>query len=340
MAGQDEVSAEVQVRVVIPDDYPAVYGTVAHPDLGRLQAHPRVASLELYGTRAESADELVERLHGAGAIINVRSYSVFSADVLARLPDLRLISILGTGTDNVDLAAARAHGITVCNTPGASTVSVAELTIALLFAAARHLALHDRRARQGEWYHREGIELRGKTLGIVGLGAIGQEVARLGRALGMRLVGWSLNHDPARATALGLEAGLQWVDTLDDLLRQADVVSLHLRASPQTTGLLDAAKLALMKPGAILVNTARGALVDEAALIDALQRGHLAAAGLDVYTQEPLGPGSPFYEVENVVLSPHVGWVTAEASGRLMRMPVDNIIAWLEGQPQYVVNPG
>ncbi len=323
------------IRVVVPDDFPAVYGSAAHPDLERLHQHPRVSAVELYGTRAETLDELIERLDGAEVVINVRSYTVFSREVLARLPQLRLISILGTGTDNVDLAAAREQGVVVTNTPGASTVSVAELTVALMLAAARHIALADRRVRQGEWYHREGMELRGKTLGVVGLGAIGQEVAHLGKALGLRVIGWSLRHDPQRAAALGIELA----GSLDELLRQADVVTLHLRASPQTAGIIGSKELALMKPGAVLVNTARGALVDEAALIEALRGRRLRAAALDVYTQEPLGSDSPLLEVENVVLSPHVGWVTEEASARLMKMPVDNVIAWLEGRPQHVVNP-
>jgi len=323
-----------RVRVVVPDDFPAVYGSVAHPDLERLRRHPRVAAVELYGTRAASDDELVERLEHADVVINVRSYSSFSAAVLERLPRLRLLSILGTGTDNVDLEAATRLGVVVTNTPGASTVSVAELTIALMLAAARHVALHDRKVRAGEWHHREGMELRGKTLGVVGLGAIGQEVARLGKALGMRVLGWSLHYHPARAQALGIELA----ETLENVLAQADVLTLHLRASPQTAGLIGERQLAMMKPGAVLVNTARGALVDETALIEALQRGHLAAAGLDVYVHEPLGGQSPWLGVENVVLSPHVGWVTAEASARLMRLPVDNIIAWLEARPQHVVN--
>jgi phosphoglycerate dehydrogenase-like enzyme len=300
-----------------------------------LREHAAVAGVEVYGTRAADDDELIARLKGAAALINVRSYSAFSAAVLARLPELELLSILGTGTDNVDLAAATRRGVVVTNTPGASTVSVAELAIGLMFAAARHLALADRKVRQGEWYHREGAELRGKTLGVVGLGAIGQEVARLGTALGLRVVGWSLTHDPARGASLGIEL----LETLDDLLRRADVVSLHLRSSPQTAGIIGRRELGLMKPGAVLVNTARGALVDDSALIAALREGRLGAAGLDVYTQEPLGRDSPFLAVENVVLSPHVGWVTPEASARLMRMPVDNIIAWLEGRPQNVVNP-
>jgi D-3-phosphoglycerate dehydrogenase len=331
MTGRQEA-----VRIVVPDDFPAVYGSAAHPELTRLERDPRVGSIELYGTRAVDADELVARLEGVQALINVRSYSAFSADVLARLPQLRLISILGTGTDNIDLAAATRQGVLVTNTPGASTVSVAELTIALMFAASRHLALMDRRVRQGDWYHREGMELREKTLGVVGLGAIGQEVARLGQALGMKVLGWSLHNDAQRATQLGIEQAIN----LGELLLRSDVVSLHLRASDQTVGIIGREQLKLMKPAAVLVNTARGALVDEAALIEALKEGWIAAAGLDAYSQEPLGADNPFLGVENVVLSPHVGWVTPEASGRLMRMPVDNILAWLHGRPQHVVNAG
>ncbi|MER3405817.1 MAG: hydroxyacid dehydrogenase [Chloroflexota bacterium] len=317
------------VRIVIPDDFPPVYQ--GHPQLERLRT---LGHVQVYGTRAASPEELLARLEGAQIVLNVRAYSVFDRWLLDRLPELRLISILGTGTDNVDLEAATELGVLVCNTPGASTVSVAELTMALILATARHVALSDRKVRGGEWYHREGFELRGKTLGVLGLGLIGQEVARLGKAFGMRVLAWSFTYDEQRAA----ECGAQLAD-FHDVLRQADVLSLHLRSSPRTRGIIGRMELQLMKPGAILVNTARGALVDEEALAEALRAGRLAGAGLDVYVQEPLPPESPLIQLDNVVLTPHIGWVTREASECLARTPVENIEAYLAGHPQHVVNP-
>ncbi|MCL4370562.1 MAG: hydroxyacid dehydrogenase [Chloroflexi bacterium] len=317
------------MRIVIPDDFPPVYQ--GHRELERLAPYGEVA---LFGTRAADQVELIDRLQGAAAAINIRAYSRFDAELLAALPELRILSILGTGTDNVDLEAATQRGVVVTNTPGASTVSVAELTFALMLSAARHVATADRAVRSGQWRHLEGIELRGKTLGVVGLGAIGQEVASMARAFGMKVVAWSLTPDPERARRVGAT-----LVGLEELFGSADVVSLHLRASSRTVGLVGARELALMKPGAILVNSARGALVDEKALAEVLASGRLGAAGLDAFVQEPLPADSPLVGLENVVLSPHTGWVTAEASERLRQMPVDNLIAFFEGRPANVVNP-
>ncbi len=318
------------MKIVIPDDYPSVYRD--DPELARLQAMGEVV---VYGTKAASEDELIERLRGATVAINVRSYSAFAERAITSLPDLQLISILGTGTDNVDLAACDRQGVLVTNTPGASTTSVAELTIALLLAVARHVPLHDRKVREGSWHHEMGFELRGKALGVVGLGLIGQEVARLGQAFGMRVIAWSFRRDEPRAAALGVD-----LVALDDLFREADVVSLHVRNTTEARGLVGRRLLGLMKPDAVLINTARAAIVDQDALVEALRERRIAGAGLDVFLEEPLPADSPWTKLENVVLSPHVGWVTREASGRLAAMPVDNVEAYLSGRPANVVNPG
>jgi phosphoglycerate dehydrogenase-like enzyme len=318
------------MRIVVPDDFPPVYGdepTALDPLRGR-------GEVTVHSTRAADRDELIARLAGAQVAINIRAYTVFDAALLDALPDLRLISILGTGTDNVDLAAAAERGVVVTNTPGASTYSVAEMALALMLGAARHVALGDRRMREGQWRHNKGIELHGKTLGVVGLGLIGQAMAQMGAAMGMEVLAWSFNNDPERARACGATAV-----ELDDLLRDSDVVSLHLRASAEANGLIGRRELALMKPTAILVNTARGALVDEVALAEALRKRRLFAAGLDAYQKEPLPADSPLRDLENVVLSPHAGWVTDEASRRLLQMPVYNVLAYLNGSPTHVVNP-
>jgi len=316
------------VKVVIPDDFPPVYQN--HQQISRLQ---RSGDVAVYSTRAASTAELVDRLRGADIAINVRAYTKFDADLLDALPDLRMVSILGTGTDNFDLTACTTRGVVVTNTPGASTTAVAELTLALLLAVARHLPLTDRKVRDGIWYHEQGFELRGKVLGVVGLGMIGQEVARLGKAFGMSVIAWSFRQDPARAQALGVE-----LVPLDELLRQSDVVSIHLRNSPEARGMIGRREIGLFKPAAILINTARAAIVDQDALLEALQEKRIAGAGLDVFLQEPLPADNPWIKLDNVVLSPHGGTVTHEATERLARAPIDNIFRYLDGEPTSVVN--
>lgn len=318
------------MKVVIPDDAPSVYQDHG-AQLARLHA---VGDVVLHQTRAADEEELIERLHGADCTINVRAYSRFDERVLAALPELRLISVLGTGTDNIDLAACNHLGVVVTNCPGASTASVAELSLALLLAVARNVVRSDRDVRKGVWTHLPSFELRGKVLGIVGLGLIGQEVARLGRAFGMRVIAWSFHDDPERAARVGAD-----MVPLEELLRQADAVSIHLRNSAEARGLIGPRELALMKPSAVLINTARALIVDEAALLDALREKRIAGAGLDVFVQEPLPTGSAWAALDNVVLTPHVGSTTVEASARLAATPVDNILNFAAGEPTNVVNP-
>ncbi|HET8628871.1 MAG TPA: NAD(P)-dependent oxidoreductase, partial [Thermomicrobiales bacterium] len=289
----------------------------------------------VWTTRFADRAEFFERNAPADIVLNVRSYCIFDEEAFDRAPDLKMISILGTGTDNVDLAAATRRGIVVTNTPGVGAPSVAELTIGLILAAARTIPAFDGQVRAGVWQHVEGPELEGKTLGLLGLGAIGSRVARIARGLGMRVVAWSFRDDPARAAALGVELGPR-----DEVFRQADVLSLHLRNSPEARGLVGRHELALMKPTAILVNTARAALVDDAALVEALRDHRIAGAGIDVFLQEPVtAENNPYAGLDNVVLTPHAGAVTREANARSRAMPVDNIIAFLEGRPEHVVNP-
>jgi phosphoglycerate dehydrogenase-like enzyme len=203
-----------------------------------------------------------------------------------------------------------------------------------MLAVCRAIPLSDRRLRAGLWQHEVGPELHGKTLGLLGLGAIAQHFARLGNGLGMRVIGWSFRHDPARAAACGVE-----LVERDDVFRRADVLSVHLRNTPDSRGLVGRRELALMQPSAVLINTARAAIVDQDALLEALHERRLAGAGLDVYLTEPLPiERNPFKDLDNVVQMPHVGAVTAEANERSRRMPVDNIIAYLAGHPQHVVN--
>jgi phosphoglycerate dehydrogenase-like enzyme len=320
------------MEIVIPDDYPPTYESLDNVDLRRLAAYGEV---RLHTSRAQTREELFERIANAEVIINVRAYTALDEEALVHAPKLRMVSILGTGTDNVDLLAARRRGVTVTNTPGTGAASVAELTLGLTLATVRAIPLSDERVRQGAWQHVEGPELDGKTLGLLGLGAIGSRVALMGRGLGMRVIAWTFRADAARAERLAVEM----VEDRDDIFRRSDVVSVHLRNTPEVRGLVGPRELALMKPSAYLINTARGALVDADALAEALRAGRLAGAGLDVFTQEPLKPEhNPFLDLRNVVLTPHLGAVTREANARSRAMPVDNIIAFLEGRPEHVVN--
>jgi len=320
------------MEIVVPEYFPPTYASLDHPDLARLRPFGMV---RLHTTRAVDPTELFNRIEAAEVIINVRAYTTLDDEALSYSPRLRMVSILGTGTDNVDLTAATRRGITVTNTPGVGAASVAELTLALMLALVRSIPLNDSRVRTGRWEHVEAPELAGKTLGLLGLGAIGSYVARLGGALGMRVFGWSFVQDPVRAERLGVEL----LAERDEIFRRSDVVSLHLRNTPEVRGLVGARELALMKPGAYLINTARGALVDSPALASALRAGLIAGAALDVYTEEPLPPErNPFLGLDNIILTPHIGAVTREANARSRAMPVDNIIAFLEGKPQNVVN--
>lgn len=317
-------------QIVVPDDHPVFYGSADQEDLKRLQ---RFGIVTVYASRFADRDELFRRIAPADVLVNVRAYCVLDDEAFAHAPNLKMVSIMGTGTDNVDLQAAARRGIVVSNTPAVGAVSVAELSLGLLLAVARAIPLSDRRLRAGAWQHVEGPELQGKTLGLLGLGAIGQHMARLGRGLGMRVVAWSFRDDLARAAACGAELVAR-----DEVFRQSDVVSVHLRNTPQARGLVGARELEMMKPSAILINTARAAIVDQDALVGALRDGRIAGAGIDVYLEEPVvADANPYRDLDTVVLTPHIGAVTAEANARARRMPVDNIIAFLEGHPEHVV---
>ena len=319
-------------QIVVPDDFPPAYHNADEANLRELAPHGTVV---VHSTRFADRAEFFARIAPAEVVINVRSYSVFDEEAFAHAPNLKLVSILGTGTDNVDLDAATRHGVVVTNTPGVGAPSVAELTIGLLLAVARAIPLSHERLRGGTWQHIEGPELDGKTLGLLGIGAIGSRVARMGQGLGMKVIAWTFNSDPERAARLGVE-----LVERDELFRRSDVLSVHLRNSPQARNFVGARELALLPPSAILINTARAAIVDQDALVEALRAGRLAGAGIDVFLKEPLTPeDNPYKNMPNVVLAPHHGAVTREANDRSRKMPVDNIIAFLEGHPVHVVNP-
>jgi len=307
--------------IVIPDDAP--------PVLAPSDAVTQLRDCEhrIYPTRPANSRELIARIGDAEAVINIRASTRFTADVLDDCPRLRLISIWGTGTDHVDLPAARARGIVVTNTPAVSAVSVAEHAVSLMFAVARQTVNIDRAVRAGEWPRAMVQQLHGKTLGVIGTGAIGREVARLGAGIGMNVIAWSFHQ----------RGDYTWV-TLEDLCRRADVISVHVRQSAETIGMIQAEHFAMMKPAAIFINTARGRIVVEKDLVEALGSQRIAGAGLDVFEIEPLPAHSPLRLLPNVVLSPHAAGITREATEAGLAMAIGNVLAFRAGAPVHLVN--
>ena len=300
---------------------------------GPHQAILRDAGMELVlaaGSAPLSAAELVPLAADADALLLGLDHC--DASVFASAPRLRVVSRFGAGVDRVDLDAARRHGVTVTNTPGANTVAVAELTFGVLLALARDLPHAIATARAGAWTRKSGWELAGKTLGLVGLGRIGRAVAERAAAFGMRVIG----HDPYAPEVRGVVRV-----ELDDLWPEADVVSLHLGLGERTRHLVDAQALARMKPGAVLINTSRGGLIDEAALADALRSGHLAGAAADAFDREP-PVGSPLLGLPNFIPTPHLGAATREAARRMGEAAARNVVAVLTGvgDADVVAGPG
>jgi phosphoglycerate dehydrogenase-like enzyme len=278
---------------------------------------------------------LAHRLAPYEIVVAVRERTRFTAGLIGRLPALKLLALGGRWTGQVDLAASAARGIVVTETEG-SAVNAFEHTIALMMALVRRVPQEDRAMRAGTWQTPPlGVDMAGKTLGVVGLGKIGGRMAAFGRLLGMRVLAAGITLTDERAAA----AGATRVD-LDTLLRESDVVTLHLRLSDTSRGLITARRLALMKPTAFLVNTARGPIVEEAALLDALRRRRIAGAALDVFDVEPLPVGHPLLSLDNVVLTPHLGFVTAEGYAVFFGQAVEAIVAFLDGKtPPRVVAP-
>jgi D-3-phosphoglycerate dehydrogenase / 2-oxoglutarate reductase len=284
------------------DQLRPVFDAVSRPD------DPQIA----VNREPFTSEDLPRLLDGCDICIVDHSY--MPTDIVARCADLRHIVFLGTGPQSyMDIEALRRRGVTVHAIKGYGDTAVAEHAVALMFACARDLARMDRDIRAGTWRPREGVQLRGKKLGIIGLGGIGAEAARIAIGIGMEVLAWNRTPRPDAAPSVAIE----------ELLKAADVVSVHLALSEETRGFLDAARLATMKPGAILINTARGALIDEAALVDALNRGHIARAGLDVFALEPARADHPLARLDSVTLSAHAGFRTYEASATLLSRALD-----------------
>jgi phosphoglycerate dehydrogenase-like enzyme len=272
-------------------------------------------------------------LKGFDALIANRERTKFTRDLLEQLPDLRIIAQTGNHAYHIDLPAAEARGVVVARATGGFSTGAAELAIGLAMALMRRIPASDQAVKRGDWRTPLTRVLHGKTLGIVGLGHVGGHVAKIAKALEMRVLAWGRRLTDAVASSVGAERC-----ELDDLLRAADVVSIHATLATETRGLLDARRLGLMKPTAFLINTARGPIVDEASLVAALAAGRIAGAGLDVFDQEPLPAGHPLTKLQNVVLTPHLGWPTDEAYGRFADAAADALLAHLDGKdvPRFV----
>jgi D-3-phosphoglycerate dehydrogenase len=313
-----------KVTIVVPgDDPPQVQNS---PHLDRLRPYGEV---RVYTDRPATLEEKVRRVRDAECILNSRGAVGWPAEALRQLPRLRMITTCGIGTDTLDLQAAKEQGVVICNIPGRTAPVVAEHALALLLATARRLAFSTSELKSGRWTRRDNIYLRGKTLGLLGAGSIAVEMARLGQAIGMKVIAWTFRPSSERAAHWGVP-----FVPFEELLETSDAVSIHLKLTDQSRGLLGEKELRRMKPGALLINTARGAIVDTAALVAALNSGHLGGAGFDVFDVEPLPPTYPLLACEQVVLAPHVADQNPEGCDLLNSGAVENIIAFLEGRSQ------
>jgi phosphoglycerate dehydrogenase-like enzyme len=294
------------------------------------------AEVKFFETPFASEDDAARQLAPFEILLVTRERTPFPASLIARLPNLKMFGLTGARAGLIDIAGMIARGITVCHTGGGpSGSSTAELALGLMLAAARRIPQGDVAVRAGRFQlgTEPGPVLDGKVLGLVGLGRIGARMATYGRAIGMKVLAWSQNLTDETATAAGAARASK-----DELLVAADVVSLHLVLSDRTRGILGAAELARMKKGAILVNTARAPLVDEAALVDAVQSGHIFAA-LDVFYREPLPADHPFTRAPNVVLTPHLGYGVIEVFREYYEQCIENALAFLDGKPIRVLQP-
>jgi phosphoglycerate dehydrogenase-like enzyme len=294
------------------------------------------ATVDFFHEHLGDDEAVAAKLADYDVVVAMRERTRFPRAVIERLPKLRLIANTGHYVAHIDLEAATERGIVVCETTRAPgpTGAVAELAWALMLALARNLPAEDRSVKGGGWQTGIGTQLGGKTLGIIGLGRSGAPVARIGTAFEMDVIAWSQNLTAERCA----EVGVRLVDK-ETLFRTSDFISVHVVLSRRTRGLIGAAELALMKPTAYLINTARGPIVDEAALVAALQAGRIAGAGLDAYEVEPLPKDHPLRRAPRTILTPHIGYVTDASYPTMYRQCVENIVAFLDGVPRRVLNP-
>jgi phosphoglycerate dehydrogenase-like enzyme len=314
-------SNEQPLRIAVLDDYQGVALTLA--DWSAVTARARVV---VFNDHLTDADAIVQRLLPFDVVCVMRERTPLSRNIIERLPTLKLIASTGKRNASIDTVAAAERGITVVHTSYTSTPTI-ELTWALILAGARHVVSENASLRAGGWQRAVGDDLADKTLGIIGLGNIGSQVAKVALAFGMNVISWSQNLTSQAAAAAGAR-----LVSKEELLREADVVSIHLVLSKRTAGLIGAPELALMKPSARLVNTSRGPIVVETALIDALTRRQIAGAAIDVFDTEPLPPDHPYRSIEQVLATPHIGYVSRGLYERFYRDTVANILAWKDAR--------
>jgi phosphoglycerate dehydrogenase-like enzyme len=318
-------------RVAVLDDYQNVAATLAD-----WSPVTKRATVDFFHEHLGTDDEVVAKLADYDIVVAMRERTRFPRSVLERLSKLKLISNTGHYMAHLDLQYAHERGIVVCETvrkPG-PTGAVAELSFALMLALARNLLAEDKSVREGRWQAGVGIQLGGKRMGVLGLGRSGAPVAQMGLAFEMDVVAWSQNLTPERCA----EVGVQYVDK-ETLFRTSDFIHVQLVLSRRTRGLVGAPELAMMKPTAFLINTARGPIVDEAALLAALHGGTIGGAGLDVYDQEPLPRDHPLRKAPRTILTPHVGYVNDNSYDTFFVQAVENITAFLDGKPVRELNP-
>jgi len=315
-------------RVAILDDYQHVARRMA--DWSTLPAGTDVV---VFADHLKDAGAVAARLADFEAVVAMRERTAFPRALLERLPKLKLLVTTGMRNASIDVAAATARGIVVCGTAGLP-YPTAELTWGLILALVRRIPVEDRATREGRWQISCGLGLNGKTLGVIGLGGLGSRVAKVGRAFEMDVIAWSQNLTEARAAEVGAKLVAK-----DELLARADVASIHLVLSDRTRGLIGARELSLMKRTAYLINTSRGPIVDESALVAAVRKGTIAGAGLDVYDDEPLAIDHPLRDLPNTVITPHLGYVTEEGYRIFYGQALEDVKAWLAGQPVRVLRP-
>ena len=316
------------VRVAVLDDYQGIAMKMA--DWSVLPSSTRVV---VFADHLKEQQAIVERLGEFEIVVAMRERTPFHRELLQRLPKLQLLVTTGMRNASIDIESASELGTTVCGTRGLS-YPTAELTWGLILAMLRHIPEEDRATRAGKWRVSMGVGLRDKVLGVMGLGNLGAQVATVGRAFGMSVIAWSQNLTAERASELGAA-----LVTKDELLARSDVVSIHLVLSDRTRGLIGARELGLMKSEAYLVNTSRGPIVDEKALVESLRTGTIAGAALDVFDEEPLPMGHPLRRLDNTVISPHMGYVTSETYRVFFADAVEDIRAFLDGEPTRVLDP-
>jgi phosphoglycerate dehydrogenase-like enzyme len=315
-------------RVAILDDYQGIARRMADWD-----SLPPGTEVVIFADHVSDEGALAARLADVDAVVAMRERTPFPRTLLERLPRLKLLVTTGMRNASIDVGAAGERGVVVCGTAGLP-YPTAELTWGLILALVRFIAVEDRATREGRWQVSCGLGLNGKTLGVIGLGGLGSRVAKIGRAFEMDVIAWSQNLTAERAAAVGAT-----LVTRDELLERSDVVSVHLVLGDRTRGLLGARELSRMKRTAYLINTSRGPIVDEAALVAALRQGTIAGAGLDVYDEEPLPLDHPLRTLPNTVITPHLGYVTEETYRIFYGHALEDVRAWLAGQPVRVLRP-